>query len=361
VIARFANQADPLAQPVLGPRWTGFAARYPLAHRRITVIHGKRHAGGCIFDGRLSLRSRGLRIAQRERAINIGRCQALLEAGVPPLDAPDAADAAGHASKSESASLAFAGLTPDPLAGGPGGEVDPNQPVPPDLVDPGDAEPGNTDVVPQADAGTEADPGPPNGDPCQTAPCVAATASTAGVGIPCANGQSTDGTRCCIDHDCIATYPRDARGFVLSKLPPGWSTSAGEFHAWWEDPAQIDVASSRDSISYSFGGGCVHNPVTVGHQLNWYTTSGWYLQSENYRSGAQCAYAYHSTYAEMKNDVFCRALIGPLFGRTSRAYFDRAWIDGYSNGSLQGIWRSYVKGGCVRLLHFNHKLTRTAP
>jgi hypothetical protein len=45
----------------------------------------------------------------------------------------------------------------------------------------------------------------------------------------------------------------------------------------------------------------------------------------------------------------------------SLRYFDRTWIDGYSDGKQQGIWRSYVKGGCVRLLHFNHKLTRTAP
>jgi hypothetical protein len=362
-ITRFLDQGNPLAKPHLGKGWFGFAARYALRPRHVAVVRG-RHigAGGCTFDSKLSLPFHSARIELRERAIRPRTCQALVETGVPPLRPPAAPARRGFESRAATHTWAFPQLSfapvPDPLAGGPGGEVDPNQPVPPDYVDPADAEPGNTDAVPQPGEGAEADPGPPNGDACQTAPCSPPTVRTT-VEVPCPNGRATNGD-CCADHDCRSTYPSNPVVFVARRLPPGWYTSAGEWHSWWEDPVQIDVASDRDRVSYPFGNGCVHNPFSTSWQLDWYTTSGWYLKSDNHRSGAVCGYGYQSTYAEMKNDVFCRALIGPLFGRTSRAYFDRNTIRGLGNGTLKAVVHSSVKGGCVRLLHFNHKLTRTA-
>jgi hypothetical protein len=364
IIARFAAQQDPLAKPRLGRNWVGFGAKYALKHRSITMVRGTHvGSGGCAFDSSLSLAVHRARTELRERAINVRTCQAIVERGVPPVRPDSGLRRPGYRSRADSHTYAFPQLTfpalPDPLAGQPGGEYDPNQPVPPDLVDPADAEPGNTDAVPQPGAGAEADPGPPNGDECQTAPC-SPPALNGAVRLPCVTGRPATNGDCCIDHDCRDTYPTDPQEFARRRLPPGWYTSAGEFHSWWEDPVQIDVASDRDRVSYPFGNGCVHNPFSISWQLNWYTTSGWYLQSDNHRNGAVCGYGYQSTYAEMKNDVFCPALV-PLFGRTSRAYFDRNVIRGLGNGALKGEVRSVVKGGCVRLLHFNYKLTRTAP
>lgn len=135
--------------------------------------------------------------------------------------------------------------------------------------------------------------------------------------------------------------------------------SAGYFRSWWDDPIGIDVTVAHDTVDFTYSGGCVQTYGTAW-SLSWYSPSGWERRKDSHTHGAVCGYAYQSTYARFINDVFCRAAIGPLFGRTTKVYFDRNTIRGLGgNGTLKGLVHSVAKGGCREALSFHYKIYRT--
>jgi hypothetical protein len=151
----------------------------------------------------------------------------------------------------------------------------------------------------------------------------------------------------------------DGAGAVDTAAAAGRVRSAGYLKSTYEDPVEIDVNSVRNNTDWFWNGERVSGPVRSARAYGWYTPSGWELEGNNWRHRFTSYQSTSSSYAHFKNDVFCRALIGPIFGRTTHTYYNRNTVHGRKNGDLVGIWKVRKTGGCNDLLHFEKRLVRT--
>jgi len=143
-----------------------------------------------------------------------------------------------------------------------------------------------------------------------------------------------------------------AQGDLPGSDVPLATHSAGYLKTDWEDPVQIDVNSVRDNTDWYWNGNSVVAPVYGSWHLGWYSPSGWQLVSQNWQNTYTSYQTTSSHYAHFKNPYFCATI-------DTHSYYDRNTVHGRNNGSLVGVWNSWVSGGCTGLLHFEHHLVRT--
>jgi hypothetical protein len=134
--------------------------------------------------------------------------------------------------------------------------------------------------------------------------------------------------------------------------------SAGFHRTWWEDPANFDVNSVRNSTDWHWNGSDVVGPVYGGYRYWWLTESGWELRGNDWNNFYTSYQTTSSSYAHFRNGYFCTAAYGQ-YQPPTHTYYDRNAVHGRYNGDLVGTWRSWTDGGCESFLHRRNQLVRT--
>jgi hypothetical protein len=131
-------------------------------------------------------------------------------------------------------------------------------------------------------------------------------------------------------------------------------TSAGYYKSYYEDPAQIDVNSVRNDVTWTWRKdktGCV-NWIDSAYAYGWYDASGWELRGNNFSNQTKCESHEASSYAEFFNGAFC-------LNFDTRTFYNRNRVRGMKTGLLVGEVRASKQGGCVGFLSFHTTLRRT--
>lgn len=234
----------------------------------------------------------------RTRAVAVDRCLAVVEVGTPSPDVVARYDAE---------------MSMPPGAGDATATADEEAPNPGDLQD---------EMTPHAGVGSPPTPG------------YAADAAVASISPGCPGCRSAD---------------------IV--------TQAGYYRAWYEDRVNLDVNVVRQELFWAHEGptGCVRSDSSV-LKLSKLEETGWTQNAANRRRGYTCSRAFSSAYAKFSNDVFCRAVVGPIIApllATTRVFYNRSIVRGFNTGTISGATRSSKKGGCSELLSFNHIVRHT--
>lgn len=138
-----------------------------------------------------------------------------------------------------------------------------------------------------------------------------------------------------------------ARAAAANRYSKGYVTT------FFEDPVNIDVTKVNDGIAFNYNGTC----VTYGSQAYdyyGYTTSGWGLNGDNFRTSTTCDLEAASSYALFANGAFC-------FPNRCYNHYNRTSIHGHRDGYLYGFWNSNCDGDArCGLLTFHAQLIRQA-
>ncbi len=146
---------------------------------------------------------------------------------------------------------------------------------------------------------------------------------------------------------------------VTSSTSPLFSVAAinrskAYLKTYYEDPAQIDLDTTRPDVTWDWDGTC-----TVGtsyHRTLWnpYEETGWYIRANDMAIYADCAVRTTSAFGHFVNGVFCLTV-------DTETFHDRSVVQGRANGSMYVSWNSYKRGGCNNLLSFNREYGFEAP
>ncbi|MFD0772890.1 hypothetical protein ACFQZ2_03020 [Streptomonospora algeriensis] len=130
--------------------------------------------------------------------------------------------------------------------------------------------------------------------------------------------------------------------------------SSGYLWSWYEDPPGIKVTEAANHTTWSWNGSSVlSSPVPTGSQATrHFGTSGWSLESRNWRNVYNSWETTSSTYAHFRNNIFCATI-------DTHVYADRNTVNGQGDGNLHGEWNWSKSGGCNALLSFHNELERT--
>jgi hypothetical protein len=123
---------------------------------------------------------------------------------------------------------------------------------------------------------------------------------------------------------------------------------------YYEEPAQIDVDTTRPDVTWDWDGTC-----TVGtsyHHTIWdpFEKTGWYVRAYNQGIYGDCAVRTTSSFGHFVNGIFCLTV-------DTETFHDRSLVQGRANGSMYVSWNSYKRGGCNNLLSFNREYGFEAP
>jgi hypothetical protein len=161
--------------------------------------------------------------------------------------------------------------------------------------------------------------------------------------------------------DASATPRLDDSGASSALQTPatgvGLYRSHGYWRTWWEDPVGIDVTVVGDGTDWHYDGVNNYPPVTATQHFHWYDTSGWGLFEHNWQHNWSLQKTTSSTYAHFANGSF-----PGCFNHETHIWFNRNTIHGDSDGRIEGIVHSTLRGlnarTCIRALHFHHRLQR---
>jgi hypothetical protein len=115
-----------------------------------------------------------------------------------------------------------------------------------------------------------------------------------------------------------------------------------------EDPAQIDVTSTKSDIDWS-GGSCVTSSSHAAH-WGWYSPSGWQRTNAWWAYDRSCSRAYTNTYGKYKNTKFCLTI-------DTHSEHRKTWFEGRPYGRWYWAYDVEKWGGCSGLLHYEYLVT----
>lgn len=141
------------------------------------------------------------------------------------------------------------------------------------------------------------------------------------------------------------------------------ATTRRAYHkTFYEDPPGIDVNSVRAEVEWTSDGVCVDSLISNHRgEWGWFTPSGWYRTRDAFNTYKDCAGASTSVEGRFQNDVFCRALVGPvwslIWGSDASTWteYDPTFIKGQLDGTYFMQWNAYKGGGCSNLLSFQRE------
>lgn len=137
----------------------------------------------------------------------------------------------------------------------------------------------------------------------------------------------------------------------------GMNHSHAYWRTWFEDPAYIDVAVVGVGTDWywTFPGTFVYGPVTNSVHYHWYGPSGWGLFQHNWQHGADSNQTTSSVYAHFANGSW-----PGCFGHETHITFNRSEVhgrfDGYIGYKVHATKRGLNVPGCLKSLHFRHRL-----
>lgn len=164
---------------------------------------------------------------------------------------------------------------------------------------------------------------------------------------------STSGTAVAVPSSTTASAARATSTGPIAHAAAVWE-SAGYWHTWYHDPANIHVNDVWDYVHWRWNGGCTTETAPGGNYASWsYFPDGWFV---SYNGGTyfsrDCNHADTSTYIQFENAVFCALT-------DTYTVYDPNHVDGYYNGSLGGGTYHSDTGLCTGLLTFQAQLVYT--
>ncbi len=147
-----------------------------------------------------------------------------------------------------------------------------------------------------------------------------------------------------LDASPTATTSGAAAG-TRGPLAPAVTRYIGSLKVNVEDPAQIDVTSTKSRVEWS-GRSCVSSSYHNAY-WHWFSGSGWRRTNAHWSYGRNCRRAYTNTYGKYRNGVFCVTIDTYTEHKQTR-------FDGRPRGGWHWAYHVDKWGGCNGLLHYEH-------
>ncbi len=130
------------------------------------------------------------------------------------------------------------------------------------------------------------------------------------------------------------------------------ATYSGYLKANVEDPPQLNVSSTRSSITWSATSSCVTSSTRSPYWY-WLSGSGWSRTSGTIPSNeSNCTHAYLNVVGKFKNDAFC-----PGSGNTTYTDHSKTVFEGKPGGGYYWSYQMNKSGGCSSLLSYDYDLS----
>lgn len=159
----------------------------------------------------------------------------------------------------------------------------------------------------------------------------------------------------------VATYPAakvptvvlgSTERATLVEAAAATASYTGYLKANVEDPPQLNVSSTRSTISWSATSSCVTSSTRSPYWY-WLSGTGWSRTSGSTPSnGMNCAHAYLNTIGTFRNDAFC-----PGSGNTTYTNHSKTLFEGKPAGGYYWDYAMSKSGGCSSLLHYDYDLS----
>jgi hypothetical protein len=179
-----------------------------------------------------------------------------------------------------------------------------------------------------------------NSGTCSLTFDIGESSLASGTGYPSAPSQSAQSSS-----TDSASVP--VSGLANSAAPAplaAYKSTSAFFSTKHIDPVGLVVTSVKNTISWQYGNGCIHNPVNMTTNDTWFTPTKWFRTAHDFAYGASCSDAYSSTLDDFQNNSFCAA-------QTTYSQYNRNSIHAQPDGLFRIIPGDSWFGACSSLLH----------